>query len=252
MLKVTTNFKDLARRLPAELTKRQRDAVVETINYVANGVRADERDEMVRVFDSPTTYTLRSLYVKPATPIQLTARVWLKDNYSTGPDETSKHFLVPQIFGGARVEKRFEFMLRRIGVLPQGMFVVPGKAAKLDANGNVSRGQIVQILSYFAAFYLAGSTQNKTAVHRDKLRAGTKSKQGVEFIAVRERRGGVIPGIWRVQHGAFGRSIQPILIFVRGTRYGHRFDFFDVGQRSIERRIGPAFSKFWNSPGLKA
>lgn len=245
MIKISTNIAALAKSLPKQLTARQRWAASEAINHTANGVRVDERVEMARVFSNPTAYTLRSLYVKSATPVRLTARVWLKDNYATGPDDTSKHFLVPQIFGGHRPDKRFEFMLKRIGVLPSGMQVVPGNSAKLDANGNMSRGEIVQILSYLSAFYLAGSAQNKTSAQRDKMKRGTKSRAGQEYIVVRERRGGVIPGIWRVDYTALGRSIRPVLIFVRTTSYGQRWDFFGVANRSIEQRFQHAYAKAW-------
>ncbi len=37
--------------------------------------------------------------------------------------------------------------MRQAGVLPGGMFWVPGSAAKMDRYGNISTGQIVQIVS---------------------------------------------------------------------------------------------------------
>lgn len=239
-ISLRNNFAEAFKNFESKNLARAQKAMAEALNHTALGVRADEVAEMRNVFDAPTPYTLNSLYVKRATPARLQAVVWFKTGYRNG-----KHFLNPQVYGGARMEKRFEFMLRRIGVLPPGMFAVPGNSATLDAHGNMSRGQIVQLLAYFQAFYLAGSTANTTSEKRARMAKGSRTKKGIEYIVIKQRRGGLIPGIWKVERGGLGRSIRPILIFIRGTSYSRRFDFDGVAQRSIDARFPGAWSKAW-------
>ena len=45
--------------------------------------------------------------------------------------------LQAEIFGGSRRPKRSEVALRRVGILPDGYFLVPGQACPLDQYGNV-------------------------------------------------------------------------------------------------------------------
>jgi len=248
-LSIRNNFSDAFKDFERQNTKRAQAAMANALNETASRTRLDLIDEMKSVFHMPTRYTLNSLYLKRATPARLQAVVWLKNNY----DDRKQHYLHPQIFGGARVEKRFEFMLRRIGILPAGMYAVPGNSAPLDSSGNMSRAEIVKILSYVQAFYLAGSTQNSTAATRAKMAKGSAKKKGMEYIVVQKKRGGLVPGIWKVEKGGLGRSVRPMLIFVRGVKYSARYHFFQVGERSIEARFPTAWRKAWEaSSSIKA
>lgn len=241
-ISVQHNLGKVMQQMKLQADRMTDAAKVDAINRTALGVRLDLYAEMRKVFDSPTAYTLKSLYVKRATVSNPVAVVWLKNNY----DERKAHYLAPNIFGGGRPLKRFEYLLRRIGVLPDGMYAVPGQSAKFDANGNMSRGQIVEVLAYLQAFYLSGSTANTTAARRAKLLKGSKKKKGYEYIVVKEKRGGIVPGIWRVEHGGLGRSIRPILIFVRMPQYKVRFRFFAVAKASISERIVRNFREAWS------
>lgn len=241
---VRTNIDQLSRSIERDMRKVVSRASVNAINHVANGVRADVRTAMKSAFDRPTTYTLNSLYVSPAKSENLTARVWFKDRYSADPDQTGRHFLVPQIFGGQRVEKRFEWMLKRVGVLPKDMIAVPGNDAKRDANGNMSRGEIIQILSWARALQVvAGATQNMTNETFKKRLKGSRNKKGFKYVLVREKRGGLMPGIWRADYGGLGRSIRPVLMFVTPGKYKSRLKFFDIAESSISRRFSSAWDK---------
>lgn len=245
---IRNNFSDAFKKFEQAQGNRARIAMANALNETASRVRLDQVEEMKSAFHMPTRYTLNSLYLKRALPARLQAVVWLKDGY----DDRKQHYLHPQIFSGARVEKRFEFMLRRIGVLPTGMFAVPGNSAQLDAYGNMSRAEIVKILSYVQAFYLAGATQNSTAATREKMAKGSAKKKGLEYIVVRQKRGGLVPGIWKVEKGGLGRSVRPVLIFVRGASYSARYRFQQVGEQSIETRFPAAWRKAWEaSAGIK-
>lgn len=222
-------------------SKRARDAMANALNETASRVRLDQIDEMRQVFHMPTRYTLNSLYLRRATPNRLQAVVWFKNGY----DSKGRHYLESQMSGTARVDKRFEFMLRRIGVLPTGMYAVPGESAKIDANGNMPRSEIAKILSYVQAFYISGSVQNSTAATRARMAKGSAKKKGMEYIVVKQKRGGLVPGIWKVEKGGLGRSVRPVLIFVKGTSYSARYHFMQVGEKSIAARFPKAWRRAW-------
>jgi hypothetical protein len=232
-LSVKSNIAQLARDLRIEredLPKRVATALTRTAIEVRKGLR----DEMQRVFDRPTPYTLNSFFVKPATAADLTAIVWLKErNVLGGP-----HYLEPQIFGGARTLKPFEQRLQRIGALPAGMFVVPGEGAKLDRYGNMNRGQLVQILSQLRAFTEAGYDAHPTKSRRSQRNV---AKAGRFFVG--RPGGGRLPlGVWqRIGKGA--HNLKPVLIFVRGPRYSARFKFYEVSERIAKREFPLQFER---------
>lgn len=240
-LNITTNFPAVQAKLAA-LGKQGRYACAVALTRTAQDVRTDLRKEMVRVFDRPTRFTLNSLYLKPATKVDLTARVWLKDDFGTKPN-----YLMPQIEGGARPQKRFEELLRQRGLMSDSERAVPGAGAKLDAYGNMSRGQIVQIISQLGAFNLAGASQNATG----SIRSKRKRAQAVYFYA---RKGEARTGArsWKrgekVQHlptGIYLRTaegIKPVLLFVQGAKYRIRLHFVPVALGTIDR----AFPGHWH------
>jgi hypothetical protein len=241
-LSIKTNFPAVQEKL-AELGKQGRYACAVALTRTAQDVKRDLVKEMAKVFDRPTRFTLNSLYLKPATKADLTARVWLKDEYGTQPN-----YLLPQIEGGNRVQKRFEVLLRQRGLLADSERTVPGAGAKLDGNGNMSRGQIVQIISQLGAFNLAGASQNATGSKRSKA----KRAKGSYFYARRgEARTG--RGSWKqglkVQHLPTGiylktaEGIKPVLIFVHGAKYRIRLHFVPVALGTIERAFPGHFAR---------
>ena len=209
------------------------------LDATAKATKAAEIEEMKRVFDRPTPYTLNAIFTKNATKQNLEARVWLKDESIVAVDP---HYLTPQIVGGTRPVKRFEKMLRRVLVVPKDFVAVPGDAAKLDQYGNISRGQIQQLLSYFQAFYLSGTeSKNLDKKKRDKLARGTKTKQGYSYFVGRPGGGKLPPGIWQRFQFAAGSSIKPIIIFVDHTAYKKRLDWYGVAERTYRVTFLPEF-----------
>lgn len=196
---------------------------------------------MKDVFDRPTPYTLSSVFIKPSTKSSLTAVVGLKDQ-ATKAIPASK-FLQAQITGGPRRLKRYEVSLRAAGVLPPDYFTVPGKAAALDAYGNMATSQIIQILSYFRAFPEAGYRANSTEKTRARLARGTRKKMGVSYF-VGSPGGGKLPlGIWMRVHSGFGQALRPILIFVQYAQYQPIFDFKYVAENVIKKEFSNELSR---------
>lgn len=203
-------------------------------------VKVAEEREMRDVFDTPTPFTMSSLYLRPATTTNLTAEVKLKD--FAGKGTPASVFLAAQIRGGMRGQKRYERALQSIGALPPGYRVVPGEGAKVDAYGNMDRGQIVQILSYFRAFPEAGYKANMTDQRRAALARGGKNRQG--FVYFVGRPGDRLPlGVYQRVIFGHGTAIRPVMIFVRSTIYQSIFDFEHVAETTIEAEYGSEFAR---------
>jgi hypothetical protein len=230
---VRHNIKDVIGRLNDLQRRHVPFATALALTRTAQEVRKAEVQEMKRVFDRPTPFTLNSLYLKPATKADLTAKIWVKEIFSR-----KDHYLRPEIFGGARRLKGFERLLMRKGLLPTGWMAVPGAGAKLDAYGNISGAQMVQILSALKALGEQGYAANRTKDSAKRRRG----KQAELFVG--RPGGGRLPnGVWQRFRFAHGSAIKPILIFIRGPRYTERFDFFGVGNRTAARVFSGLFEQ---------
>lgn len=211
--------------------------------------RAEEaiKKEMLDVFDRPTRYTLNATFVKPAragtkagSKVDLTASVKVKDAELKNRGVPPVNYLIHQIEGGQRQQKRFERALQRIGVLPDGWLAVPGRAAELDAYGNMKPSQIVQILSYFQAFAETGYRANSTEDTRAKLKRGGRKRYGRAYFAAipgRSRSKHLKPGIYLRQYGAFGVALRPVVIFISKATYAPRLPFYGIAQQTFDKWI---------------
>jgi hypothetical protein len=230
-----------ARRLNAALATALTRTAVET--------KAVLTDRLARDLDRPTPYTLRSLYTKPARADALQAEVYFKDDLA-GSGTPATKYLLPQVEGGARHVKRFERALQAAGAMPAGWHAVPGAAARLDAYGNVSKGQITQILSQVGTELTAGYnrtlTRGKEKADRTKQRRAY-GRAGGQFVAIPRQQGRLKPGIYIAEARDFGAKLglgrtgklRPVFLFVKSTQYRARFDFQGIAQRTAEQRLGP-------------
>ncbi|MGD0274967.1 MAG: hypothetical protein ABSB79_02755 [Syntrophales bacterium] len=214
-------------------------AMAVSLTKTAQGVQVRLIDEMKTVFDRPTPYTLGALYVGNASVTKQESSVYMKE--SSGKGTPPYKFLTPQIEGGERRVKRFEKALRAKGILPQDMYVVPGNYCNLDAYGNMSPGQIVQILSYFQTFGAQGYRANMGEKRIKKLAAGTKTQSGFTYFVQPTWHRGLAPGIYKRLSNRWDAPVFSIMIFVRKPHYKMRFKFFDVGQAKANDVWRPIF-----------
>ena len=143
--------------------------------------------------------------------------------------------------------------------------MVPGEFARLDAFGNVSRGQMQQILSQLRIDNpVAGSNRamqqrpapinpgrNATKTYGPdavwasrRIRAAYAKARGA-FVAFTNGRGSLRPGIYQAEGRGFGRAgygtsgrIRPVLIFVTKAQYeAGRFDFHYVARLTVEKQM---------------
>lgn len=200
-----------------------------------------EKKEMMRAFDRPTPYTLNSLEILPKRPNKSmpSAKVWLK--YFSGKGTPAEKYLMPEIAGGYRRHKRFESALLRAGIMPPGHYAVPGRSAQKDAYGNMSRGQIVQLLAYFRAFPEMGYRANMSDARRKRLQKSKKktkkrrASRGFEYIYFARKEGRRLPGIYQKMTG--GVNLKTIVRFVKQPNYSKRFDYYGVAEKVVKTNL---------------
>lgn len=237
-------------------------ATAKALTLTAKDAERDTYQEIDRVFDRPTPIVRKGLFVKPATKRDLTAEVFVKDRPLGGKNPNSLAQLLRHQFGGGdRIVKVFERALRREGLLGQQEFIVPGDGAKLDRYGNISRGQLAQILSQLgigAPGYDNKST-NSARSRRNVAKAGKIFwSRGPGTPPAGAYRGGrfrsfdLSTGVYQgrgTQHlprGAWmraGDGVKPILIVVGQPRYTRRVDMAGISQRAVQRYFSAHFQR---------
>lgn len=241
-------------KIPSEITKFERQVPYATsvaLNRTADEIKRSIVDQMPRVFDRPTPYTLRSLRVDYARKSDLKAHVTFRD--AAGKGTSADKYLSPQVYGGGRSQKRSERAFEGVGVLKG--YLVPGGAARLDAYGNHSRGQVIQLLSYFQAFGEQGYRANATEKGIARLakisggkKKGYKKINGVVYFISRGKgsmsgnREQVLPaGIWQ-KKGTHGVDVSPVLLSVDAPQYTQRLPFYETAQEVFGDRFEDNFA----------
>lgn len=204
-------------------------AIAKALTFTGKAIQRELVAEMGRVFDRPTRWTLNSTYLKPATPQRLEALIKLKDEaFKSLP---AMRWLGPQVFGGGRDPKRSEQLLRAKGILRGDEFIVPGAGARLDAYGNLSRGQMQQILSR------VGASRDPLQRAQGRVSRVRGQAYGETYFAVTVPRGRLTRrGIYRRVVFGSGSAVEPVLIFVKRPRYRRRLRFFDIVEQVFQTR----------------
>jgi hypothetical protein len=246
---IDTRDLDRVRKSFARFSDRRFNAGLATaLTRTAQAVKVAQQAEMRDVFDRPSPYTLGAVFVDRARADKLEARVGIADSPG-GRGRAAIKYLRWQISGGQRTPKAYERALMRAGALPDDMRTVPGKYARLDAFGNISAGQLRQILSQLRIELSAGATSVLPTIVEADNAATRKAKQrriktaytraGGQYVAFPNGRGKLRAGIYQVKSTAFGRTDpKPVLLFVNQAQYeAGRYDFEYVSQQAIQRTL---------------
>lgn len=224
-------------------------AVARTLTQVAQQAKASTEAAMAAKFDRPTPWTMKSLYYAPANknnnPIM--SRVWLMDGQSRpgGRAGQNKLYVIGhQFLGGDRPRKIIEYWLQRAGLIGANEYVAPGERARLDRYGNISRGQVQQIMSQLRLgidekSWSSGSKRSK----RNVAKAGEMffSRGPGNWFGRRSWQHGrtqnLPKGVWmRIRFG-HGNAVVPILMVIRKPRYSQRIDLVGIGRKVHERNF---------------
>lgn len=221
--------------------KQVRFASMVALNRAAFTAADATKGEMRKVFERPTPWVIGGVQYMKATKDRLVAQVDFNAWKNTAV--AVEKVLDAEIKGGNRRGKRFERALQAAGVLPAGMMIVPGSAAQLDSYGNMSPGQISQVLAWFKAFGATGHKANLTAKGKSRLAKDKKSGRGFAYFALQRQRGSLLPGIYQRFQLGHGSAIKPVMIFIRPPRYAKRLDFYGVGEKIARAEFDKEFPK---------
>lgn len=233
-INVSHNFPEVQAAL-AKAASQVPYALAVALNNTTKKAQSAVQAEMPRVFDRPTPWVLNSLRIKYATKTKLEAELAYKDKNSV---ENSRSMIEPHVFTGKRHFKAMEARLLSMGLMPAGYNAVPGAAAKLDAYGNMSPGQISQLLNVLGTYTEAGYNKaNAKTVGR--LAKGNAKKNIYGFVYWVNKVGStkarhLQPGVYQRVKTGFGSSLKPVLIFVKRANYKQRLDFFGIAQKTVD------------------
>jgi len=191
----------------------------------AMSARKAEKKSMIGYFDRPTPYVTRGVLWEKATRDYLVSRVYLNDEAYKGNRVTD--ILSAEISGGPRHIKKYEKSLRGAGILNSNEFTVPGDSVPLNAQGNIGRANINQMLAQVKATSRVASGGRKTSRY---------------FIARGDNK--LARGIWERR----GKKIRPFLIFVEGApTYRKRYPFGEAAIQHAERNFARHWKRRFNS-----
>ena len=216
----------LVKRALTQLEREQLPfAQVMAATRMAKRIKAGVLTVMRFRLDRPTSTTMNSLFVKPATKRNPQARVWFKDQWTTGVP--ADRYLQQAVLGGARTHKRFEQALIARGIMRRNEYAIPADWT-LNAHGNVPRGLITKVLSGLGAAETASGFQaNATRSQR------SRRKGNAERYFVMHGLDGQA-GIWERRGTKWGDAIRPVFLFSRGTpQYRVIFPFFKIADNMV-------------------
>jgi hypothetical protein len=211
------------------------------VDNVARATKAAVQEDMARVFDRPTRFTLGSLKLTLSKNKNARAFIGFKgagEGYGGRVGQDPTEWRGPQVTEERRAEKRSEYLMRQAGVLLPGYWAVPGAGAKLDQNGNITRGQMQQILSAVGAQFDAPQRTSKR----------TKNRVTRAIFAIPRAGMSLPPGVYQ----RVGFRAIPLLRFVRQPVYRKRLAFEETAQRVMRDRYATEFRLALNTVALKA
>lgn len=203
-------------------------AMTLTLNRLAWKTVGEEQEEIKRVFDRPTRFTVQALHqpkAGKATKQNDEAFVWFKSLGKRG--DAIENTLRPNIEGGARNVKSTEHRLRQAGVISNNEWIVAARGGKLDKYGNVRPSVYKNLLAFYRTFTEGGYN----------VGAG---RQGVRYEIVPEGRGRVIYEVSRTPKGK-SRYRPRFFLTTREPKYKKRFDFYGIADKAHAKH-GPAIA----------
>lgn len=209
--------------------KQYRFGIAKAMTKTAKAVEGELKGEMRTKTDRPTPFFMKSTFVAPATKQRLVARVGFKDRLASKNLLSAAERFAHHFEGGARLPKGLEGYLRRAGLIGANEFVVPGAGVRLDQFGNMSRGQVQQLISQLRIgldpyAYASGSKRSRRNV----------KKAGRIFWARGNARDG------HLKRGAYidlppPVGIRPLLVVIQSPSYKRRFDLPRIAEKTIAK-----------------
>lgn len=196
------------------------------LTVTANGMKDEIKNEMLRVFDNPTRYTLNSQLVIRAEKTDDVPKAELTFR-SFGSGTPAYKYLRTNALGGGRRHKRYERALIANGYMFENEYTIPGKGARLNSHGNITGGQINQMLSQLRS-QRSDFRQNATNSKRSR-----QNRSSRRYFILRSGNGFADRSATRGIYTSTGRN-RKAKLFLRivqsPPQYDPTFDYFGVGK----------------------
>lgn len=179
-------------------------AASRALNEVAKAATKDLNRSTTQYFDRPTQFTQRSYRVSRfSNKRDLVAEL--------APQPIQERYLLPSIQGGVRPQRPSE---KRLTAAPAWR---PGRGAKLNASGNMSKAAAIKAL-----------------------------KGGPDMFALDKRRGKLPPGVYRrIGSGKMRRyRLESVLLFNQLPDIPKRWPIQKITQNSVKGNWGPALQRY--------
>lgn len=229
---ISFEFKRDIDRIKRNLTETERRQVpfasMQSINDAGFHTMNDLRDLARQTFHMPLSWTIKQIrYRRTKDKRNPSGLIYI--------DTEAKKVFRHHIESGGRQLKRYEWLLQRKGILPQGQHTIPAKRL-LNANGNIKKSELNKIISGVQAFTEAGFTANRTA------RSGRRKTNRYFVANGTGATSHLAPGIYEVTTSGRRRgSLQPALLFIDSPTYKKRYDFYKYAERRAIHHFRQAF-----------
>lgn len=219
---------------------------------MAKGVQGKITAQMPVAFDRPTPFTQRSVWVKPATKTAPLAEVYFPQS-PAGSGKGLREYIRPGAEGAAaRRQKKTEYLLSSMRLLPAGWVTVPGSFGMkhLDGFGNMPGSYYKELIR---GLRIKGTRGPPKPVSGASGRRAARMGVQYEFFAVSPganalgRNGGYLPsGVYK-RSGKGGRDLLQYLKFVKKASYRPRLHMVKIAQAEVAATANSEFSKAWSS-----
>ncbi len=233
-----TGVEELRRDLRQFSDRRFNATVATALTRTAKALSQGWQQQIDAKIDRPTARTQAATSFKGASASQLTATVLVKQRM---PGMAPAAYLAHHETGSARLIKKFEQALINSGAMPRGFVTVPGRHAKLDAFGNVSRAQIVAVIAQLGSDYSPG--YQRVISKSVQKRLARQRRHGRTYIAVspaEARKLRVSPGIYERMPD---ESRKAVFLFRSSTRYSKRLDLVGRAKLDVGKVFGQEFGR---------
>lgn len=204
-------------------------AAAKTLTALSYDVQEAIVKKLPKAFDRPTPFTERGVYTRKAEKTNLAAEVYFPESQDNA-GKALREYIRPGAEGArARRQKKTEYLLTRMGLLPPGWITVPGSYLKhrLDAFGNVPGSYYKQVIRDL-------QVKNTKGPPKPRFKGALSRAQNMgvvsEFFCVLPgantlgKNGGYLPsGVYR-HTGKGGKKLLQYFLFIAKAGYKKRLD----------------------------
>lgn len=205
----------------AKMKQLREEQIPKVIVDTLNNAAFDARAAVQREIDEKTTsrpWIRRGVLVGKATLADPRATIYIA--------QPQLKYLYENIVGGSRGLKTFEDRLRQSGVMPSGMYAVPGPGLPLDAYGSPRRAALVAILQSVSGVPIVRNRKSRRPI--------------ANYFVLHEPHNRLRPGIYQKK----GVVLVPMILFVSTPpKYRKRVDFYGVIERTVQRTVPDAIQR---------